>query len=79
MQQQVFVFIILYLSFKLFSASDTKQTKILKNIGNGGFAERGQFKFVAVLRDTHDDEYLKVICGASIINPRFALTVSWIR
>lgn len=77
MQHQIFALIFLCLSFESFTfAADTTKKKIVQKIGNGGFAERGQFKFVAVLRDTHDDEYLKVICGASIINPRFALTVS---
>lgn len=77
MQYQIFVLIFLCLSFESFtSTSNTGQKKILQKIGNGEFAVRGQFKFVAVLRDIYDDEYLKIICGASIIHPRFALTVS---
>lgn len=39
-------------------------------------AKRGQFKYVAVLRDLLDANW-KPFCGASIIHARFALTVGY--
>lgn len=77
MKRSIIIFVIFHFFHLKTSTSTTNATgkHIQQKIAGGWFAGPDQFKYVAVLIDL-TDQTRSAFCGASVIHPRFALTVS---